>query len=211
MPEPSMRTPFVLGSTALYLFGFSTAYCFGQTFTAPAPDGTPGIAISQGCLSSRFFEFTYRLPEGMSLSDMSEEPNGGKDPTGRGFVLFKAYKANDKNRDVVDAAAEDRRSAKDSSAASWIRALHRWNATRADVPKQDDVESTKLGAQEFSRLRFQQSRDDGVITYEAAYAIGVRGYVIFFILGSVDQRGLTALEESMKSLSTGNGACSTAK
>jgi hypothetical protein len=67
----------------------------------------------------------------------------------------------------------------DPSAASWMRALYRWNTKRTDVPYQGNVESITIGRQQFSRLLFQQTRDDGLITYEAAYAIGIHGYVVY--------------------------------
>ncbi len=182
-----------------------------QSYTAKAPDGTPGATFAKDCVASTFFNFSYRLPQGMSLQDMSGEPKGGNDPTGKNFILFTAHRSRGIDFDVVDAAAEDRRSTTDPSAASWIRALHHWNTNRSDVPDQGDVESITIGDQLFSRLRFRQSRNDGVITYEAAYAIGVRGFVVYFIFGSVDENALKLIEESMQSFSSGSESCTANK
>ena len=123
----------------------------------------------------------------MTPKDMDQAPNTGNDPTHRNYVLFMASRDRKLSQDVVDVAAEDRRSAADPSAASWMRALHHWNATRSDVPAQGEVGSISVGGQELSQLHFQQTRADGVVTYEAAYAFGVKGYVVYFIFGSVDQ------------------------
>src|SRR5580658_2249270 len=186
-------------------------YCRAQEYSTPAPDGTAGATFSQGCVTSRFFDFTFRVPSGMSFDDMSNAPNGGKDSTGLNFVIFMAHRDHGLNRDVINVAAEDRRSKSDPSAASWMRALHQLNTSRSDVPVQGEVESIPVGDQQVSRLRFQQSRNDGVITYEAAYAVGVRGYVVYFIFGSIDQAVLTSMEKSMDSFSTKIGACSLVK
>jgi hypothetical protein len=80
----------------------------------------------------------------MSLQDISSEPNGGNDPAGKTFILFEGNRANGTDHDVVDAGAEDRRTASDSSAASWMRALHHWNTKRTDVPYQAEVESFRI-------------------------------------------------------------------
>jgi hypothetical protein len=144
----------------------------------------------------------------MDFDDISTAPNGGKDSTGRNFILFKAYRPRGINRDVIDAAAEDRTLASDPSAASWMRALHRWNAVRSDVPSQGEVESVMAGDQQFSRLRFQQSRNDGVITYETAYAIGAHGFVVYLIFGSTDQTALTSMERSIDTFSNKTDGCS---
>jgi len=189
----------------------AVTHCSAQNYSTLAPDGTPGATFAQGCVTSRFFNFAYRLPDGMSLADMSKSPNGGSDPTGKNFVLFMAHRARGINQDVVNSAAEDRRSAGDSSAASWIRALHNLNKTRPDVPEQGEVESISIGEQQLSRLRFQQSRDDGMITYESAYAFGVHGYVVYFIFGSVDQAALASLERSMGYFSVKGGTCAGGK
>jgi hypothetical protein len=200
---------------AVHLFALTlliaAPICIAQSYTTNAPDGTPGISFAHGCVSSPFFSFTYNLPDELTLEDMSHAPNGGNDPTHRAYALFMASRDRGINRDVVEAAAEDRRSATDSSAASWMRALHHANATRNDVPTQDEVETVSVGDQELSRLAFQQSRSDGVITYEVAYAFGVKGYVVFFILGSVDHGTLAGLEKSIQSLSFKPDGCGAAK
>ena len=195
------------GLISLILLGVMPL-CRAQNYSTAAPDGAPSATISQDCVTSHFFSFTFRAPDGMDFDDISTVPNGGKDSTGRNVILFKAYRVRGANRDVIDAAAEDRRSANDSSAASWMRALHHWNATRSDVPSQGEVESVTAGDQQFSRLRFQQSRDDGVMTYETAYAIGVRGFVVYLIFGSTDQTVLTSMERSIGTFSNKTDACS---
>ena len=206
-----MHRLFSLSAVAFALLAGTVPQSSAQSLTTPAPDGTPGATFVQGCVTSHFFNFTYRLPDGMSLADMSRAPNGGNDPTGRNFVLFMAHRARGINQDVVNAAAEDRRQASDSSAASWMRALHNLNKRRQDIPTQGEVESVPIGDQQLARLRFQQSRDDGVITYESAYAIGVRGYVVYFIFGSIDQAALASLERSMGYFSAKDGACAVSK
>jgi hypothetical protein len=193
-----------LAAPALIL---TASICPAQVYTTSAPDGTPGITSVPGCATSQFFQFAYRLPEGMALQDMSHAPNGGEDPTHRNYVLFMASRARGVNQDVVDVAAEDRRSASDSSAASWMRALHNWNAKRSDVPMQGEVETVSVSGQDLSRLEFQQSRQDGVITYEAAYAFGVKGFVVYFIFGSISRSALDDLAKSIRSLSIGSGNC----
>ncbi len=195
--------PFILLATSVF--------CSGQSYSTKAPDGSPAATIADTCVSSQFFSFTYSLPQGISLQDLSSEPNGGSDPTGKNFVLFKAYRDRDGKRDVIDAAAEDRRSSSDPSAASWMRALYRWNSKRTDVPYQGNVNSITIGRQQFSTLLFQQTRDDGVITYEAAYAIEIHGYVVYFIFGSVDQAILVSIERSIESFSPNGGACTVGK
>ena len=195
------------GLISLILLGVMPL-CRAQNYSTAAPDGAPSATISQDCVTSHFFSFTFRAPDGMDFDDISTVPNGGKDSTGRNFILFKAYRVRGANRDVIDAAAEDRRSANDSSAASWMRALHHWNATRSDVPSQGEVESVTAGDQQFSRLRFQQSREYGVMTYETAYAIGVRGFVVYLIFGSTDQTVLTSMERSIGTFSNKTDACS---
>ena len=195
------------GLISLILFGVMPL-CKAQNYSTAAPDGTPAATFSHGCVTSHFFSFTFRAPDGMDFDGMSTAPNDGKDSTGRNVILFKAYRPRGDNRDVIDAAAEDRRLASDSSAASWMRALHRWNANRSDVPSQGEVESVTAGDQQFSRLHFQQSRDDGVSTYETAYAIGVRGFVVYLIFGSTDQTVLTSMERSIDTFSTKTDACS---
>jgi hypothetical protein len=196
---------------AIFLLLLLLSPCAAQDYTTAAPDGTPSATSVQGCISSSFFGFSYRLPEGMVLDDMSSAPNGGIDPTHKNFILFKAYRARSINRDVVDAAAEDRRSATDPSPESWMRTLHHWNSTRSDVRNQGDVESVTVGEQQFSRLRFHQLRDDGVITYETAFAIGTRGYVVYFILGSTDQVALALMEKSFETFSAEHAPCAVNK
>lgn len=185
----------------------SGALSRAQNYTTVAPDGSPAAKFSNDCVSSNFFGFSYRVPKGMKFDDMSTAPNGGIDPSGKNFVIFKAYSPRGSNRDVVNAAAEDRRATADPSAESWMRALHRWNASRADVLRQGDVETVKVGEVQFARLRFEQSRYDGVITYEAAYAVGAQGYVVYLILGSTDQSGLDSIEKSIGSFSQRIGEC----
>jgi hypothetical protein len=180
----------------------------GQSYTTPAPDGSPSATFADHCVTSQFFQFSYKLPGDEELADLSLEPDGGADPTHRTFVLFKSFRAYGINRDVIDVAAEDRRAASDPSAASWMRALHNLNSHRKDVPAQGEVAYLTIAGQDFARLRFRQSRDDGVITYEAAYAFGTRGYVVFFILGSVDQARLGLLERTFDSFSSGTSICS---
>lgn len=199
------RIQFTVVTLTYTLWFFPTA--LAQNFTTPAPDGMASANFTGKCVTSSFFAFSYRLPEGVSLDDMSTAPNGGVDPTHRNFVLFKAYHPRGANRDVVNAAAEDRRSASDQSASSWMRALHNWNATRKDVPKQGEVGTASIGTLVLAKLEFQQSRDDGAITYETAYAYATRGYVVYFIFGSVDKDALVQLEKSMESFSANPGAC----
>lgn len=194
-------------SAVLFLLLYAIVQSAAQVLTKPAPDGTPSATFDQDCVTSKFFDFTYRLPSGMSLDDMSNAPNGGDDPTHKNFVIFMAHRNRGINRDVVNAAAEDRRSTSDPRAASWIRALHNMNESRTDVPFQGKIEPISLGNQQFYRLRFQQSRGDGVLTYEAAYGTGVRGYVLYFILGSVIQAELATLEKSLDSFSSKADSC----
>jgi hypothetical protein len=178
-----------------------------QTLTTPAPDKMPAAEFNLGCVTSHFFHFTFQIPEGMGFEDLSAEPNKGIDPTHRNFIIFKAFKRRGSNQDVISVAAEDRNSAADSSAASWMRALHNWNATRADVVSQDAVESVPHPVQDLARLHFRQSRADEVLTYESAWAFGVKGYVEYFILGSVDRDTLQALDDAMGSLDLTNRGC----
>jgi hypothetical protein len=202
-----MRVQLMLFSLVLLLVvGVSTSSS-AQNFTTPAPDGSTSATFAADCVSSRFFDFSLRVPERMSFDDQPKAPESGKDDTRLNFVIFTAHRPHGANKDVVVAAAEDRRSAPDSGAASWMRALHDLNTTRSDVPTQGEVESVSAGDQKFSRLRFQQKREDGVITYQSAYAVGVRGYVIYFVFGSVDQNTLHSMEESMNSFTTKVGAC----
>jgi hypothetical protein len=192
----------------MFLFFCVATRGVGQNYTTPAPDGSPAATFAAHCVTSKFFQFGYKLPEDEELADLSLEPDGGVDPTHRTFVLFKSSRAYGISRDVIDVAAEDRRTANNPSAASWMRALHNLNTNRKDVPAQGEVEYLTIAGQDFARLRFQQSRDDGVITYEAAYAFGARGYVVFFMLGSVDQARLGLLEKTFDSFSPGTSLCS---
>jgi hypothetical protein len=204
MPEHHWRHKAIL-----FLSFCAAAHSVAQNHTTAAPDGSPAANFADHCAISKFFQFSLNLPQDEGLADLSLEPDGGADPTGRTFVLFKSFRAYGINRDVIDVAAEDRRAASDPSAASWMRALHNLNSHRKDVPSQGEVEYLTIAGQDFARLRFQQSRDDGVITYEAAYAFGIRGYVVFFMLGSVSQGRLGILEKTFDSFSSGTPHCGT--
>lgn len=178
--------------------------CLAQSFSALAPDGRPAAVITSGCATSKFFGFSYRLPEEMSPEDLSPMPGGGRDPSGNDFVLFKASRGRrlpDFNRDVLTAAASYRGNTPDPSAASFLRALRHANEEQPDIQGQGEITPLVLNHQQFATLRYQQIRDDGAITYESAYAAAMRGFVVYFVFGSIRSDSLAQMEKSIQTFS----------
>jgi hypothetical protein len=104
----------------------------------------------------------------------------------------------DFNRDVVNVAASYRANTPDPSAASFLRALRHANEAQTDIRNQGQVTSLLIDGQEFASLRYQQIRDDGEITYESAFATAIRGFVVFFVFGSVSNDSLAQMQQSMQ-------------
>lgn len=195
--------------TNLLAILFAGVSCAAQTYSGQAPDRTSAALISNGCVVSKYFGFSYLLPDGMLPQEIPASSRN--DPSGEDFVLFMATRTRklpDFNHDVLDAAAEYRAGGRDAGAAGFLRALKKANEAEPDIESQGDVHLTTLNNQEFANLLYKQRRDDGTITYESAYAIALRGYVVYFVFASISANDLAGLERSMQSFRPGS-ACPT--
>lgn len=170
------------------------------------PDGRPAAVASHGCVFSKYFGFSYRLPAGMTSSTLAALPAGGTNVSASDFILFvedRVFQTPNYTDDVAEAAAEYRGKGQDASASNFLLQL-RNPTTAPNGSLFDDLDARQFGGQHFSRLRMQLAMPGGLFTYESIYATEMRGYVVHFLFKSLDPDALSLLEQSMSTFALGN-------
>lgn len=180
-----------------------------QTLGGGAENGPQALTIAQGCVTSRYFDFSYRLPEGMKAQQIPNAPPAAGAP--RPVMLFVTYRDRGPHRDVAVATAEELRGEKEPSAAKWMDRLREANAGREGVVNQSSLASETVNGQKFWSLTFQQVREDGSVVNEAVYATALRGYVVSFTFGSAAQPELAAMAQSIQSFEPSATGCGAGK
>ena len=184
-----------------------------QTSSGPGPDGAPAAVISHGCVVSRYFGFSYRLPPNMTRDDFSTLPQGGADVNPGDFVLFledRRYQIpNFYHDEAVEAAAAYRGKGRDATAANFLRQLRNASVTRNDMLF-GAIGPVTFGHQLFIKMPLQQTLPGGRSVYETVYAAEIRGYVVYFIFKSRDPDVLATLERSMQTFAS-SGQCEPAR
>ncbi|MGH9604382.1 MAG: hypothetical protein ACRD3N_01660 [Terracidiphilus sp.] len=195
-----------LVETALLLL-LSAAAGWAQSPNAAVPAESQAVTIAKGCATSRYFNFSLRLPQGMQAQPL---PSTAASAPGAA-ILFIAYRERGVHRDVTIATADDVSGEKDKSAARWMDKLREANGKREGVVEQGEIEPLDVKGQKFSSLTFQEVREDGSVVNEAVYATALRGKIVSFTFGSADAPELDELERSMQTFSPSAAGCSAGK
>lgn len=187
--------------------GPSPASPLNQFIGGPGPDGLPAAVVTNGCVVSKYFGFSYRLPPGMTHDDLSALPAGGTNISPTDFIFFVADRRyqmpNFYHDDVIEAAAAYRGKGPDAGASGFLRQVLNANVGQNGMLF-SPTDPQMFDHQLFIKLPFQESMPVGLFTFESVYAAEMHGYVVYFIFKSRNSDALARLEQSMQSFTLGD-------
>jgi hypothetical protein len=197
-PAPSPPAPAALPAA-------SPTSPLNRFYGSPGPDGKPAAVVTNGCVYSQYFGFSYRLPSQATQENVTDLPAGGAG-IGSGDVVFfvvdRRYQIPDfKHDDVAEAAAAWR--GQDADPAAFLRQFQGAAAPLGNMVF-GQIEPMTAGGQPFFRLRFQQAINGGLYIYQSVYAARLRAYVVYFIFRSRNPEVLAQLEQTMETFAAGD-------